>query len=84
MMECIGTGCVADVWLAHFTGDPLMKADKSQVAVKMLRGKSMLHSSQLTLSFLKLYVRDMETSTLNDTIQWERIFRELENLVFDK
>ena len=60
MIECLGQGCVADVWMAHFTGDPLLKEDKIQVAVKMLRGKAILQSSQLMLSFFNSYVRDME------------------------
>ena len=55
MIECLGPGCVADVWLAYFTVDPLLKMDKSQVAVKMLRGKAILHSSQLMLSVLNTY-----------------------------
>ena len=63
MVECIGAGSVADVWLAHLTVDPLLKVDKTKVAVKMLRGKSTFHSSQLMLLLLNLYVRDMETYT---------------------
>ena len=45
MIEHIGSGTVAEVWLANFTVDPIFELNAKQVAVKMLKGmnKNLIH-----------------------------------------
>ena len=38
MIECLGSGRIADVWLAEYVVDPDFKAYAKHVAVKLLRG----------------------------------------------
>ena len=38
MIECLGSGRIADVWLADYGADPIFKVDAKHVAVKLPRG----------------------------------------------